>query len=33
MGQNPATDGSMLNGIWPVHNQELDNPVLICIQI
>jgi len=25
MGLNPAIDGSMPKGIWPVHNQEVDN--------
>lgn len=25
MGLNPAADGSMLEGIWPVHNQGKDN--------
>ena len=25
MGLNPATDGSMPEGMWPVHNQELGN--------
>ena len=24
MGLNPAADGSMLKGIWPVHDQEKD---------
>lgn len=29
MGQNPATNGSMPKGIWPVHNQQLDNPAAL----